>query len=575
MRRLKVTITGGGPVGLAFALKLQALMGENVIIEVFDGRWMRTEQGIDWRGKDQGNARRQQVVTVQSRQYTQFPKAVQDALFQDGQFTEMWPTGPDSPPELGPPRNMRIAHIEDELLRLADKDPRIQLRVERFSPETHNISDQHVLAICEGTSSTTRDYFIDKFGEPDSKAFSIVDDDDESPLEDVVLGLLVKSTIPDSTSVPLTIAQNRFLLNSLNGEGFLNMRLHPEEVLEVIGVNLEKQRFEECIQSNPCMMQRQGNDSSKYFCPTHRTYFKPALDSKSDSSLLWPRILDGLRLFGVAESDLIGITAFRLSMIQRPRFTAEILPPTRNSPGTYGCLLGDAANAIHFWPGRGLNSGFASAFSLAHCLSAEWSDEGLRDASFTRHEAMMAMLQYRHKTRAWRAMTTVDPTGNVQSIKKVIGQSYASEDNSNVDYRRLLLDRLVGITGRLKGRLNDLPEARDFERLLSKLKGKHTLRVLYESGGWDTRRMGGDEVELGLLWGERSSTEKPDNPEPAKSNTNSVPTERASAPPRMRYFLYGAVIALLTLLAFEVLYPGFLAHWSNIIRDGIGRVLKN
>ena len=67
---------------------------------------------------------------------------------------------------------------------------------------------------------------------------------------------------------------------------------------------------------------------------------------------------------------------------------------------TFGFLLGDAANAIHFWPGRGLNSGLASVISLARCLAASWRGTALRDADFLRHEAVMAMLQYRHKSRA-------------------------------------------------------------------------------------------------------------------------------------------------------------------------------
>ena len=114
-------------------------------------------------------------------------------------------------------------------------------------------------------------------------------------------------------------------------------------------------------------------------------------------------------MFGVAEENLTAVTCFRLDMVPRPRFTAQLFAPTATTPGTFGFLLGDAANAIHFWPGRGLNSGLASALSLARSL-AGWRGTPLRDADFVRHEAMMAMLQYRHKSRAWRQMVTVDET---------------------------------------------------------------------------------------------------------------------------------------------------------------------
>ena len=118
---------------------------------------------------------------------------------------------------------------------------------------------------------------------------------------------------------------------------------------------------------------------------------------------------EGLRLFGVTEENLTAVTCFRLDMVQRPRFTAQLFGRTATTPGTFGFLLGDAANAIHFWPGRGLNSGLASALSLARSL-AGWRGKPLRDADFVRHEALMAMLQYRHKSRAWRQMVTVDVT---------------------------------------------------------------------------------------------------------------------------------------------------------------------
>lgn len=61
---------------------------------------------------------------------------------------------------------------------------------------------------------------------------------------------------------------------------------------------------------------------------------------------------------------------------------------TASTPGTYGFLLGDAANAIHFWPVRGLNSGLASAISLARSLDRAWRGRAFCDSDFLRHEAM-------------------------------------------------------------------------------------------------------------------------------------------------------------------------------------------
>ena len=96
--------------------------------------------------------------------------------------------------------------------------------------------------------------------------------EDGKPLSDVVLGLKVKSTtLSDPISVILTIAQNRFLLNSLNEEGFLNMRLTDKEAEEVKGVD-EHGNLVECIQSQPCLMEKgQNND----FRCTHGSLFGP------------------------------------------------------------------------------------------------------------------------------------------------------------------------------------------------------------------------------------------------------------------------------------------------------------
>ena len=38
---LRVTVAGGGPVGLSLALLLDRLMGARVAVTVYDGRWMR------------------------------------------------------------------------------------------------------------------------------------------------------------------------------------------------------------------------------------------------------------------------------------------------------------------------------------------------------------------------------------------------------------------------------------------------------------------------------------------------------------------------------------------------------
>ncbi|MEV0618860.1 FHA domain-containing protein [Nonomuraea sp. NPDC050404] len=496
---LRVTISGGGPVGLGLALLLDHLMGERVAVTVYDGRWMRDGDRVVWKGKEHGNVRRQQVVTVQSRQYANLPERVQARLFAPGAFTEMWPPGPDSIRGRSP-RNLRIAYIEDTLLELAGERPdRIRLIPERFDLNEHQeaAARDHVLAICEGGRSRTREHFADKFGQADTSIYSL----DGHHLQDVVLGLRVKSDLPDPTTVLLTVAQNRFLLNALRGEGFLNMRLTDAEAEEVIGIDPVRRVFEQCVASSPCLMDR--TDMGDFRCSTHSTLFLPALVRGSP---LWARAMEGLRFFGVAQENLSAVTAFRLDMVQRPRFTAQLLPPTSTTPGTYGFLLGDAANAIHFWPGRGLNSGLGSAISLARTLSQSWRALPFRDADFIRHEAAMSMLQYRHKSRAWKAMVTTDGQGVTRAIKDQIAQGIeeAAAPDAISDVSRdadldTLMDRVRQIRDRLAPRIPGMPDDATLRGHLRGLKAE-TLRTLLISGAWDTLIMGGEEVDIDIFY---------------------------------------------------------------------------
>ena len=181
-------------------------------------------------------------------------------------------------------------------------------------------------------------------------------------------------------------------------------------------------------------------------------------------------------MFGVAEENLTAVTCFRLDMVARPRFSAQLFAPTATTPGTFAFLLGDAANAIHFWPGRGLNSGLASTLSPARSL-AGWRGRPLRDADFVRHEAIMGMLQYRHKSRAWRQMVTADETGALEPIK-------------------------------------------DLEQLTTE-----TLHTLVVSEPWDSGNVGGEEVDVDWLLPEPESGSVP-----APRRGNEVPAARGWSP---------------------------------------------
>lgn len=538
MAKLKVTVAGGGPVGLIFALLLKELIpSDSLSIKIYDGRWCENTENssISWQSIIEGNARRQQVVTLQSKQYLQLPQTIQERIFTEGSYSEMWPV-PSGFMKGYRPRNVRIAHIENVLLDIANQTKCIELIPTRFDAENNDIKDQHLLVICEGSSSRTREKFINKFGKPDTSIYSL---DGSNSLADAVLGLQVKSNLSDPEAVILTIAQNRFLLNSLNGKGFLNMRLTEKETESVKGItydeNNSKFEIQGCIQSQPCLMEL---SEGKYKCKTHGSIFLPAVVGE-DQNPLWGRILKALKLFNIQEENLEAITLFKLEMSQTPRFTTQLYPPTENTPGTFGCLLGDAANAIHFWPGRGLNSGIDSAVSLARCLHSKWHNvrEGeikFRDADFLRHEGIMAMLQYRQKSRDWHSMVVTEPDGGVRAIKDKIQDAinYSENlqaNNDNIDANiQELISRLTNIKNRLQGRIiGTLPDDDALKQLLANIDDE-TLRILVTSNQWNTNDMAGEEVNVDLLFEQQESSPRLPNDRveqgsPAKEESSKQP----------------------------------------------------
>ena len=176
-------------------------MGPQVDITVYDGRWRRVGDEIGGRPLPQGNVRRQQVVTVQSRQYRRLPTEVQERLFAPDAYCGSG-ISPDSIEGLCP-RNIRIAYIEDQLLALAnEKRGTIHLIPEVFDAAAAegDSHERHVLAICEGSRSRTLEHFADKFGTGDP-AYSL----DGKHVQDLVLGLRVKSELTDPMSVLLTV----------------------------------------------------------------------------------------------------------------------------------------------------------------------------------------------------------------------------------------------------------------------------------------------------------------------------------------------------------------------------------
>lgn len=105
-------VSGGGPVGLIFALDCIHSHRGQIFVRIYDSRWKQERNGnILWKTQEEGNTRRSQVVTLQDDVIGLLPQQVADALF--SQVNErVWPTS----------KNIPIREVEDRLLELLQTD---------------------------------------------------------------------------------------------------------------------------------------------------------------------------------------------------------------------------------------------------------------------------------------------------------------------------------------------------------------------------------------------------------------------------------------------------------------------
>lgn len=486
----RILVIGGGPVGLAFATSLHELAGDRMEITIADGRWTFEGRGIRWRSASEGVNRRQQVVTIQSLVFSRLPAAVRSAMFPAGGYGEIWPISRESPTRLGYPRNVRIRDLEDRLLELA-RLQQLRLLPQQVNAAELSLGEWDLVVIADGANSRTREHFAAAFGQADATPYSR----QGVQVVDTVLGLRVRSGMSSASTVVMTIAQQRFLFNGLpDGKGLLYMRLTDEEAAEVRGRVPGEHEFRPCMQSNPCQVTWRANPASGAFvCARRGSEFVPA---RNPDSFLWPRVLEGLKLFGMPQETLDAITTFPLAMTRRGAFSAEITP-TGTAHRVFGALIGDAAGVTHFWPGRGLNRGLSSAYALAVVASCFDPAGDLRSADFAEFEGVMAQLQSRHQDRAWRAMVQMR-AGHVLPVKTIIGEAIAGPRAGRQSHLREMQIRTANLAAGLKDRLPSPPALSELFAAYDQVDDE-TLAILAATGPWETVGSGGAEVDVDAI----------------------------------------------------------------------------
>ncbi|KAI8900123.1 hypothetical protein BC833DRAFT_583043 [Globomyces pollinis-pini] len=110
-------------------------------------------------------------------------------------------------------------------------------------------------------------------------------------------------------------------------------------------------------------------------------------------------ILDGILLFGIKPEDVLPFDIFPIQM----HYSSCRYYQSGNYSKAPICLIGNAAMSVHFWPGRGANSGIKSAYALAYevekCSSSASRPyfQANSNNSLAKFESFMAALMCREQ----------------------------------------------------------------------------------------------------------------------------------------------------------------------------------
>ena len=300
--RLHVCIIGGGPTGLASAISLAEKGNGNVVVHVWERRWVMDKNGVfDYPPTAK---RRDQVVTLQDTVTTLLSKGSYEALFQ-GRPERVWPGS----------ANIQIRKVEDRFLKRCQSEVfrgLIHLHAEGVTREellAGKCGDFHVLLGTDGAASWVRRSYFRGYENERGKSYA--------------LGLAFdrgsKGGLPWSQPLNmfLTLGQTRYLLNASDhdGRGYLNMQLTEDEWHKMVGTDGKPVHFGApgCFR-RPDGSIPEGFDESRVFAP-----------SENRNSDLWKSIEDGLKLFGFKESEVINVVRIPI-VVQAVREGVRMLP---------------------------------------------------------------------------------------------------------------------------------------------------------------------------------------------------------------------------------------------------------
>ncbi|KAF3804274.1 D-threonine aldolase [Colletotrichum gloeosporioides] len=285
--------------------------------------------------------------------------------------------------------------------------------------------------------------------------------------------------------------QTRYLLNAsdFDGRGYLNMQLTEEEWHKMLAMDGQPVTFgyPGCLR-RPDGTIPPGFNDNQVFAP-----------SENRGGSLWRSISDGLKLFGFKESEVINVVRIPI-VVQAVREGIQYLPPSDsasiNRPHALVAVAGDAAMTVHFWPGRGLNSGVKSGIALGdeivHALNAG-KFVGLPLTAMQQYNDFIMKLQDREHDK--RSIPILNQSGTPETLGWLLSKANTVPDNVAIEW---LVGAMSQIAERLEQRgdwaFQPVANVEPQLRIVLRQLDSETLREMAVSFPWPTREMGGAEV---------------------------------------------------------------------------------
>ncbi|CAE8644768.1 unnamed protein product [Polarella glacialis] len=546
--RLEVLVLGGGVAGLCVALLLAANQRGKKRVRVCDSRWQSTEaeggrRNVTWRSDVTRNT---QVVSLQSRIWSQLPSHLQERLVSECSFFEQWPLQRESPGNCGFPKSLALHELEAKLLEIAQEEPfaasiDLQPLGETLADVGDIIESQlfHSLVVADGPDALgARDDVLGNFfggtldeGELGCQgALGVAFDFRDLPLP--APGTHCGTALNVAESTVLSLAQRRFILNAASSQhGVMSMMLAEGEV--------------------------EAAD---------RLVAAGAQPGAEDMGVLWSQVQEGLKLFGVPEAAARGLIRLRPRLQGRQDYFAELkslsAPEAEASclPHPFVFLVGDSADIENPWAGRTVNSSVRGALALSQQLSATcqsiMAGYPVDSSFFQKYQQQMDLLQ-NHEVGMHSRQAQTSSQSSSRTSQNVFSRSLgtclevalsgaegsasssSSPASSAINGEAAFLEALRRSRSRLvegshlpPERLNELPEEAVLcERIRSLKLRPETMQAFHASGCWIIDPPSAEEMETALsrILDQESARQGADSEAPLRKDEETSEADKAEA----------------------------------------------